>query len=245
MKRFSSFTTDQSSSDHRRRFTLIELLVVISIIAILVAMLLPALNGAREKARDSSCKSKLKQIGYAMISYTDDNKDFFPYSASSRVQGKCWDMQISSYLKFMRGGIFLCPSQPINSGLIPQTSRSYAMNEYFQFPDSADPIITSTNRPYRQNSRTLVLTEAGLDDSRGSSLYLGGSYYNYEYVGISSTHKNIVKFRHNKNQNYLMKSGAVESQRRGSNGGGKNALWFYYKQPNTRGFSYWQNGAQK
>lgn len=68
----------------RRRFTLIELLVVIAIIAILAAMLLPALSKAREKAREVSCKSQLKQIGMGTLMYCDDNNDAFPiYSWTS------------------------------------------------------------------------------------------------------------------------------------------------------------------
>ncbi|MBN1763893.1 MAG: type II secretion system protein [Sedimentisphaerales bacterium] len=71
----------------RAAFTLIELLVVISIIALLVSILLPALNRAREQALFAVCKTNLKQYGLGMTMYTTDNDDRFPLSFTCLVIG--------------------------------------------------------------------------------------------------------------------------------------------------------------
>ena len=82
-------------------FTLIELLVVVAIIAILAAMLLPALNKARDKAKMIKCKSNLKQMGNCFMFYLQDYEETFPYHNLERV--KCVEVYGSKEL-------FDCPS---------------------------------------------------------------------------------------------------------------------------------------
>jgi prepilin-type N-terminal cleavage/methylation domain-containing protein/prepilin-type processing-associated H-X9-DG protein len=102
-----------------RAFTLIELLVVIAIIAILAAILFPVFAKAREKARQSSCQSNLKQIGLAFAQYEQDYDGTYPVNCPDGQPGNqpdklnsCWDgwiaNSLNSYIKNYQ--IFSCPS---------------------------------------------------------------------------------------------------------------------------------------
>ena len=90
-------------------FTLIELLVVIAIIAILAAILFPVFQKVRENARRTSCSSNEKQLGLALIQYTQDYDESQPvgFLAPGASYGQGWAGQVYSYVK--SAGVFQCP----------------------------------------------------------------------------------------------------------------------------------------
>ena len=93
------------------RFTLIELLVVIAIIAILAAILLPALNSARERGRTASCINNLKQLGGAMALYQGANDDHFVPYLHTGTDGADWNWGYELFLNYsIPEDVFLCPT---------------------------------------------------------------------------------------------------------------------------------------
>lgn len=139
----------------RQGFTLIELLVVIAIIGILAAMLLPALNSARERAKTITCVSNLKQIGLAITLYADDYDNYLP-QAATQIDSLSWQDRLVKYLKQIQGVItstdytwrrnqhvFFCPSSNLNYIHMGPTSpdtyayRSYGVSLEFMPSDTA------------------------------------------------------------------------------------------------------------
>ncbi|MEJ5251747.1 MAG: DUF1559 domain-containing protein [Chthonomonadetes bacterium] len=98
----------------RRGFTLIELLVVIAIIAILAAILFPVFAQAREKARQASCISNMKQIALAKLMYAQDYDETLPlnriFSFDPDLSYVTWRCVVQPYIK--NEGAWICPSAP-------------------------------------------------------------------------------------------------------------------------------------
>jgi prepilin-type N-terminal cleavage/methylation domain-containing protein/prepilin-type processing-associated H-X9-DG protein len=142
-------STHKQKGSANNAFTLIELLVVIAIIAILAAILFPVFASAREKARQASCASNLKQLSLAFLQYTDDYDEDVPLAnfyqgPTATVGNGSWYYAVDPYVKagvpenttatsltgYKNASVFECPDQSAVTGLsIAQYAvRSYIIN---------------------------------------------------------------------------------------------------------------------
>ena len=158
------------------RFTLIELLVVITIIALLAAMLLPALNKAKERAHETACLNNLSSVGKAMLIYADDNKEYLPPYRDNGNPEHWWNSSGDVGLLFPylhhtatiglraegSGGIS-CPSAKPPFGI---SSKSYGYNYYICTESGASRKLGKFTRP----------SDCCLVGDSGRSAYIQANY---------------------------------------------------------------------
>jgi len=133
----------------QKGFTLIELLVVVAIIAILAAILFPAFGAVREKARQASCASNLKQIGLGIAQYEQDNSGGLPVS---NLNYKGWAGEVYPYVKNTQ--MYRCPDDPGDpqAGFTGPTI-SYALN----FNLTPQGLLSADNNTYGPISSKVIL----------------------------------------------------------------------------------------
>jgi prepilin-type N-terminal cleavage/methylation domain-containing protein len=113
---------------HVRGFTLIELLVVIAVISVLIGLLLPAVQAAREAASRIKCANNLKQIGLAMHNYNDRYKSL-PSSRTQMNDGVSWAWQILPDLEQDNVVSSIPPGTPLH--LLPEGAMRFAIPVFF------------------------------------------------------------------------------------------------------------------
>ena len=173
----------KSARKHRGGFTLIELLVVIAIIAILAAMLLPALTNAKKKAQQMNCLSNLKQLGLGFMLYKDDFADVMPADAS-RTAG--WHAEDWIYW-------WGDPLHPVGMSQIALMIRTGASTNLFRCPMDRDDSDRKTFTPpygfsYSLNGQKTVTSGLGSSWNGGS----GNQWNAYRFSNIRNPARKIM-----------------------------------------------------
>ena len=217
MDKFSSFIHQHSSFERERHFTLIELLVVIAIIAILAALLLPALNRARQMAQSASCMSQQKQIYLAVTNYTDSYQQYFPARGRRNAPtgepmsvthgpAHLWN---NGYIP-KNGKLFTCPADSIK-----RDGGSYYNGVYMTIMLNAALGYQNLFKLLRVNEIQYPSKAVIAADAKNVGTNTDSRYYGELYTYGARDWDDYTSFRHpGKKANMLFLQGNVRSYRR-------------------------------
>ncbi len=228
--------------DKRGAFTLIELLVVVAIIAVLVAILLPALGRAREEARKMVCKSNLREIGLGELMYVqDENSMLIPYKSPNIY----WFISLQPYL--MGGGsslikfadVMVCPSDWSSGGLMEKGARPYGVAPYPPGPPPGSwPVATRSYNhtdvwSYTKAYLRVKVPEDILIPSRAimvvdSEWWILGTNAVHAGAPNPNSENQLPYERHRGKVNFSMADGSVQEAKTDSikSGGEQESLWY-------------------